>query len=398
MRYTTAYVKQLENRKGKPWQARLKYKENGKWKEISKMLPEAKGKREAQRMANEWMSEQNKLAENSLTISYDKTVEETVREYLNRQLETGVLEKSTYLTEIKNMERNTFPYIGAIGFTTLDRITIDGWLTKLYNKGFKSGTIRISYTTVAKVYKFYYQVGDILKNPFDGVKAPKVSDNRKSHLTQEEMIDVVKCAEDFFYKNPYSAKAQKTYLIVLLAFYSGIRRGEICGLRWRNFDLEHNILSIDTAIGRGYNGAYSKGPKNKSSNRYFMIVPQLAEALKKIKEIVKPEPNWFIVGKREDFITPERCSQLFDDFVKEYDLKDAYDKKLTLHGLRHNLGALSIKGGVDVASLSKMMGHSKISTTLDTYGDAMKDAMAIANEKLAKQFQREIEMEVKENE
>ena len=79
-------------------------------------------------------------------------------------------------------------------------------------------------------------------------------------------------------------------------------------------------------------------------------------------------------------------------------MKDAYDKKLTLHGLRHNLGALSIKGGVDVASLSKMMGHSKISTTLDTYGDAMKDAMAIANEKLAKQFQREIEMEVKENE
>ena len=55
MKYTTYYVKQLENRKGKPWQARAKYKDaDGKWKEVSKMLPEAKGKKEAMRMAKEW--------------------------------------------------------------------------------------------------------------------------------------------------------------------------------------------------------------------------------------------------------------------------------------------------------------------------------------------------------
>ena len=48
MKYTTCNVQQLANRKGKPWQARAKYKDaNGKWKEVSKMLPEAKGKKEA---------------------------------------------------------------------------------------------------------------------------------------------------------------------------------------------------------------------------------------------------------------------------------------------------------------------------------------------------------------
>ena len=52
MKYTTVYVQQLKDRKGKPWQARAKYKDPlGKWKEISKMLPEAKGIREAKRMA-----------------------------------------------------------------------------------------------------------------------------------------------------------------------------------------------------------------------------------------------------------------------------------------------------------------------------------------------------------
>lgn len=383
MRYTTAYVRQLENRKGKPWQARLKYKDNnGKWKELTKMLPEAKGKREAMRMANEWMTEQNKLADNSLTIGYEKTVEEIVREYLNKQLETGILEKSTYLTEMKNMERNTFPYIGNIGFTTLDRITIDGWLTKLFNKGYKSGTIRISYSTVAKIYRYYYQVGDILKNPFDGIKAPKISDYRKSHMTQEGSAELLRLIETY-------EPDDKVYLIVLLAYYTGMRRGEIVGLRWRNVDLEHSILTIDTAVSQGYNGAYSKNPKTKSSARYFMIVPQLAEALQKAKDKIDPKPNWFVVGNRESFITPIRCSQLFDDFVNKYELKDAYDNKLTLHGLRHNIGYLGIKSGMDIASLSRMMGHSKRSLTLDIYGDSSKSAMEVANEKLAEQFRKE---------
>lgn len=59
MKYTTYNVQQL-NRKGKPWQARAKYKDvYGKWKETSKMLPDATGKREAQRMAKEWFEQLN---------------------------------------------------------------------------------------------------------------------------------------------------------------------------------------------------------------------------------------------------------------------------------------------------------------------------------------------------
>ena len=54
MKYTSFHVRQLDDRKGKPWQARLKYKDvNGKWKETAKMLPDATGKREATRQAKE---------------------------------------------------------------------------------------------------------------------------------------------------------------------------------------------------------------------------------------------------------------------------------------------------------------------------------------------------------
>lgn len=96
MKYTTYNVQQL-SRKGKPWQARAKYKDaDGKWKEVSKMLPEAKGKKEAMRMAKEWFEQLNAEADLMPNAGKAKTVDEIYKEYLKHQLDTGEIERSTY--------------------------------------------------------------------------------------------------------------------------------------------------------------------------------------------------------------------------------------------------------------------------------------------------------------
>ena len=93
MKYTTVYVQQLKDRKGKPWQARAKYKDPlGKWKEISKMLPEAKGIREAKRMASEWLDELNAQADLMPNAGKQKTLDKVYREYLKHQLDTSEIE------------------------------------------------------------------------------------------------------------------------------------------------------------------------------------------------------------------------------------------------------------------------------------------------------------------
>ena len=82
MKYTAVSVRQLD-RKGKPWQARAKYKDvYGKWKEVSKMLPEAKGKKEANRMAKEWLDQLNAEADLMPNAGKAKTVDEIYKEYL----------------------------------------------------------------------------------------------------------------------------------------------------------------------------------------------------------------------------------------------------------------------------------------------------------------------------
>ena len=76
----------------------------------------------------------------------------------------------------------------------------------------------------------------------------------------------------------------------------------------------------------------------------------------------------------------------FQELAEAYDLKDCYGKRITPHGLRHNLATVGIRSGMDIASLSSMMGHASRAMTLDTYGDANPDAMRTATEKLALRF------------
>ena len=67
-------------------------------------------------------------------------------------------------------------------------------------------------------------------------------------------------------------------------------------------------------------------------------------------------------------------------------MKDYYGKRITPHGLRHNVATVGINSGMDIASLSLMMGHASRAMTLDIYGDANPDAMKTATDKLALKF------------
>ena len=389
-KYTSANVVQLKTRKGKPWQARLKYKDpaTGKWKETAKMLPGVKGKKEASTLANEWLAEMNALADTMPSMDRDKTVKEMFEDYLSYQLATGEIEKSTYYNNISYFNEYINPYLGNHSFATLDRTSINGWLTKLYHKNLSPNTIHTIYSRLKKLYLHYYESGELLKNPFIGVKTPKKGNAKVSHLTNEQMDKViVSFYADFKPEEPM-------YAGILLAFYAGLRRGEILGLRWRDIDFDKGLISIRSAVSvGGPTGAYTKGPKNNSSIRTFPMLEQLEEELKQIKDKINPKPNWFVCGNKEEFMAPQTFSHAFHDFADRNNLVDAYGKRIVPHALRHNFATVGIRSGMDIASLSLMMGHASRAMTLDTYGDANADALSIASVKLGDTFKDNIQFE-----
>ena len=372
-KYYKSNVVQLKTRKNKPWQAVVLYRdmENNRLKK-TKMLPKAKGKKDAQRLAEEWRRELNELETLSPTFDKEKTIAEVVLDYIEYQHRSGEIENSTYNNRKHAYNSLGAPYLGDYSFLSLDRNIINGWLAKLNNRGLAQGTIGIGFYTVRKVYDYYYEIGELTRNPFQGVKPPKKGEARKTHLTKEQMENFLNCLEN---------EPPKFKLACYLAFYAGLRRGEICGLRWRDIDFKLGVISINSAIGIG-EVSYAKQPKNKSSIRTFPIVPQLLEELKKNVD----EPNYFVIGDKTSFMAPSTLSFEFKQFVKAHDIVDAYGKPITLHCLRHNLGTVGINSGMDIASLSRMMGHSSRAMTLDTYGDSDSDAMKVATEKLGAHF------------
>ena len=83
---------------------------------------------------------------------------------------------------------------------------------------------------------------------------------------------------------------------------------------------------------------------------------------------------------------PIQYNTLFREFVERNNLVDAYGKNIIPHGLRHNFATVGIRSGMDIASLSLMMGHASRAMTLDTYGDANADALNVASAKLTETF------------
>ena len=383
MRYTELSVRQLNTIKGKPWQARAKYKDvSGKWRETSKVLKEAKGKKEAMRLGKEWMDALNAQYDTMPTADGLKTVAEVYIEYITNQLNAGELEKSTFLYYKYTFEKYVKPYLGDYIFSSIDKVVINQWLTELYNYGLSQTTIRIVFKRFKTVYNYYYDNGELLANPFKGVKTPKASEPKITHLTDKQMEEVLSAV----YLN-YEPE-HPMYVGILLAFYAGLRRGEICGLRWNDIDFVNHTISVRSAIGFALtkDSAYTKNPKTKSSNRTFPMIPKLEQALLQRAERIKPKKNWFVVGEKEEFMLPNKYTKLFRKFVDKNNLVDAYGKPLAPHGLRHNFATVGIRSGMDIASLALMMGHSSRAMTLDIYGDANADALSVASVKLKEQF------------
>ncbi len=158
---------------------------------------------------------------------------------------------------------------------------------------------------------------------------------------------------------------------IILCLYSGLRIGELLGLEWRDVDLQKGIITIDKAIYREKDDnnvwqLYVDKPKTASSQRVIPLPPFVAEELQHHKSTSKSE---FVVENKK----AQRMSIRSYQYMFERITEKAGVRKLNFHALRHTFATRAIECGMDIKTLSEIMGHKNASITLNRYAHSMMD-------------------------
>ena len=154
---------------------------------------------------------------------------------------------------------------------------------------------------------------------------------------------------------------------VLICLYSGLRIGEICGLKWKDIDLEAKEISVERTVQRLYTGRGVKSkvvetlPKTIKSLRQIPLAKCLVSFLEEKKKQYDPE-GYVITGGKEKCFEPFTYRYVYRQVLKKCDIP--YKK---FHTLRHTFASRCIKVGMDIKSLCEVLGHSNISTTMNIY-------------------------------
>lgn len=211
----------------------------------------------------------------------------------------------------------------------------------------------------------------LYSNPCDRVETPKVDKKEARYLDEYQAMELMNYLES-------EPLQYKTMITVLL--YSGMRRGELCGLEWADIDFDNCIVDINkSSLYLKNKGIYKDETKNVSSNRVIKIPPFVMKLIAEHKTSQSIEryqlgdqwieSNKLFVQWNGKPIHPATVTNWFKDFIKRNNLPD-----ITLHSLRHTNASLMIANGVDLRTVSKRLGHAQMSTTTDIYTHAIKTA------------------------
>ena len=172
---------------------------------------------------------------------------------------------------------------------------------------------------------------------------------------------------------------------LLITIYSGMRIGEVCALQWKDIDLEEKVIRVNKSIQRIYTEEDTMGkmktevlistPKTKSSQREIPIVQPLFKMMKDFAKIYRPD--YFVCSGTTTPIEPRTYRSYYMKKIEEIGLP-----RLKFHGLRHTFATQLIASKADVKTVSAILGHSDITTTLNTYVHPSRDDKRNALSKL----------------
>ena len=303
----------------------------------------------------------------------------TLGEWLDKWLDEYMIftiRESTldsYRAMVKNQVK---PFIGSKQISSLT--TAD--MQKFYNKIKKEGRVRehpihgktLADSMVRGVHMMLHEALDVavrerllVKNPTNGTTVPKCNYPEKQILGDSQLDTFLEAIKGEEYWDAFF------YVEVM----TGLRRGEICGLKWQDINFEENKLQVKRSVSVKKGGGVSIGEtKTETGVRSILMPPSVADVLQNRKQTAITE--WVF----PNFMHPEQPISPATAYRKlKIILKHAGLPLIRFHDLRHTFATHATHGGVDPKTLAGILGHTNASFTLDTYTHVTSDMQKAAS-------------------
>lgn len=279
----------------------------------------------------------------------------------------------------RNIESHVIPRIGDIKLTQLTSRDIQ----KMYKDLLENGRLReaqreknpgLSNATVRGIHMMLHNALDravkerlILRNPTEDCIIPKLVKQEMKILPTESIGAYLKAAEE-----------RGVLPMFYLELTTGLRKGELVALLWNDLDIENKTIAVTKQAGRNAdNEIVITRPKTETSIRRISIPQEAVDLLIQEHEKHPDNPYMFPSPKTGEMYHPDSVVNIHKKI-----LKDAGLEHIRFHDLRHTFATTALQNGVDVKTVSSMLGHYDAGFTLRTYTHATRQAQDEAAEKM----------------
>ena len=291
-----------------------------------------------------------------ILISLELYMQKTFQEISKSWCETKrpIVKHSTMCAYLLTLQTHLLPYFGAM--TAIAGDDVQQFVIHKLSRGLARKTVRDMVAVLKSVAKY----GNKHKIfPFDDWEIEYPIDAEMSRLP------TLSIKHQRMLMRHLIEKPTAQNIGVLLALCTGMRIGEVCALQWQDVDFSQRIITVRHTVGRVYNcelkstEKIQSSPKTKNSYREIPISKLLFQCLKTVK---KASGSPFVVGTSEHSKEPRSYRDYFSRLLKRLGIP-----QIVFHGLRHTFATRCIESQCDYKTVSVILGHSNVATTLNLY-------------------------------